>query len=210
MIGQVDAVLLARDDAKRHYQMSAPFLKAGLPVYIDKPLAFNVATAKKIFALEKYPGQIFTGSAMAYAKEFQLTDAMRKKLGRIRSVEAFVMKDWAKYSVHIIDPVLKIIGDQGKIKKLAGRRQGEIVKVDVGWQSGVVASFSALGETKEPVRICVHAEKASREMVFIDTFSAFKAALERFVHIVLKKERAPSQESILKTVKIIEGGMAYV
>src|SRR5262245_55146653 len=35
MIGEVDGVLLARDDAERHYEMAAPFLDTGLPVYID-------------------------------------------------------------------------------------------------------------------------------------------------------------------------------
>src|SRR3972149_10802337 len=39
MIGDVDGILLARHDAETHIDFAAPFLEAGLPVYIEKPLA---------------------------------------------------------------------------------------------------------------------------------------------------------------------------
>jgi len=42
MIGQVDGILLARDDSETHYELAAPFLKAGLPVYIDKPVCLSI------------------------------------------------------------------------------------------------------------------------------------------------------------------------
>ena len=41
MIGEIDALLLARDDAHNHLQFAAPFLRAGIPVYIDKPIALS-------------------------------------------------------------------------------------------------------------------------------------------------------------------------
>ncbi len=63
MIAQVDAVLLARDDVETHYEYAAPFLKAGLPIYIDKPIALTLDELDKIYKLEQYPGQIFTCSA---------------------------------------------------------------------------------------------------------------------------------------------------
>ena len=40
MLGEVDAILLARDDAENHVAMAKPFLEAGLPIFIDKPLGF--------------------------------------------------------------------------------------------------------------------------------------------------------------------------
>ena len=46
MIGAVDAVLLARDDAENHATFALPFLNAGIPIYIDKPLAYSVDAAK--------------------------------------------------------------------------------------------------------------------------------------------------------------------
>ena len=65
MIGHVDAVLLARDDYQNHVTYAAPFLKAGVPIYIDKPLANSVAAAEHLYAQETVEGQIFTCSAFA-------------------------------------------------------------------------------------------------------------------------------------------------
>jgi predicted dehydrogenase len=42
MLGEVDAVIIARDDAETHLEMARPFLEAGLPVFIDKPLSLNL------------------------------------------------------------------------------------------------------------------------------------------------------------------------
>ncbi len=78
MIGKVDAVLLARDDAENHLKMSRPFLLAGLPIFIDKPLAYSLKEAKEILDLQQFENQIFTCSSLRYAKEFQLTEAKKK------------------------------------------------------------------------------------------------------------------------------------
>lgn len=37
MIGKIDALLLARDDAENHMKYAKDFLDAGIPIYIDKP-----------------------------------------------------------------------------------------------------------------------------------------------------------------------------
>jgi len=106
MIGQVDGVLLARDDAENHLQMSRPFLEAGLPVFIDKPIALNRHDLDAILALEQYPGQVFSCSAIRYAQELQVTHDDQEQLGTIRFVYACTPKEWNTYAVHIIEPVM--------------------------------------------------------------------------------------------------------
>ena len=54
MIGKIDGLLLARDDAENHLNIVAPFLKAGIPVFIDKPIALNIDSLDAIYDLEKY------------------------------------------------------------------------------------------------------------------------------------------------------------
>ena len=41
MVGSVDAVMLSRDDPENHVAMAKPFIDAGIPIFIDKPLASN-------------------------------------------------------------------------------------------------------------------------------------------------------------------------
>ena len=41
MIGKVDAVIIATDIGSEHVRRAKPFLDAGLPIFIDKPLCDN-------------------------------------------------------------------------------------------------------------------------------------------------------------------------
>ncbi len=206
MIGKVDAILLARDDSENHYKISKPFIEAGLPIYIDKPLATTINVAKKIFNLEKYSGQVFSCSALSYAKEFQITEQTKKQIGRIRHIDAIVMKDWKKYGIHIIEPVLKIIGDQEKIKQINVMGKGDHKIVVVKWTNQLTTTFTTLGKLPTPITIRIFGEKKHVKLEFKDTFFAFKKALQTFVNIVQKKENPIPKEFTLNVIKTIEKG----
>jgi hypothetical protein len=206
LIGNVDGILLARDDAENHYKMSKPFLEAGLPVYIDKPLAFSINEADSIYNSEKYSGQIFTCSAISYAKEFQITEKILKKTGDISYIEACVMKDWDKYGIHIIEPVLKMLDKNDKIKNITSSFYNKKNTVTVNWESGIITNFKTLYDSKCPIKITIYGKLGYKELVFNDTFSAFKSALQDFVDIIKNKKPNLSKSISIKAVEIIERG----
>lgn len=206
MVNKVDAVLLARDDAENHYDMALPFLKKGLPIYIDKPLAYDCTLAKKIFNAQKFPGQIFTCSALRYAKEFRKMRDIDKKLGDIHLVEAFVMKSWKKYSVHIIDPVVFYLFKNSKIEQAMAFNYDKVSKVVLGWDNGITSAFTSLGNMNAPIEIKIYCEEGTINIKFKDTFEAFKGALKDFVDRVMNK-KFKDDEVIMKIVSIIEKGV---
>src|SRR5690554_2484576 len=104
MIREVDGILLARDDAENHPDMALPIISAGIPVFIDKPLALSIKDAEIMYAAEKYRGQIYSCSSLRFAKELELTESDLKKIGKVKFVEARTPKSWEKYAVHLIDP----------------------------------------------------------------------------------------------------------
>ena len=206
LIGKVDGILLARDDVELHYEISAPFLKAGLPIYIDKPLAISVEAAEKIYSLQQYKGQIFTCTALRYAKELQLTSDDLSQIGEIRYIDACVMKSWDRYGVHIIEPVLKIIGNQGKSTDIKNSKRDDRKIVTISWESGLQATFKALGSAYTPIVIRIFGSNGFKELVFSDTFYAFKQTLKTFVDVILKYKKPIPKNFVLNVVKIIEEG----
>lgn len=50
MIGQVDGVLCVWRHGGKHLPDTLPFLKAGIPAFVDKPLACSVADARQLIA----------------------------------------------------------------------------------------------------------------------------------------------------------------
>ena len=117
-----------------------------------------------------------------------------------------VMKDWSKYGVHIIEPVLRIVGDQGEMNSVTATRTGDVRKVAVRWESGLVTRFTTMGQHATPIKIRLVGEKGSKDLVFQDTYAAFKAALTAFVESVRKREAAVKKEFVSKVVQVIEEG----
>ncbi len=209
MIGLVDAILLARDDPENHKEMSRPFLEAGVPIYIDKPLAISVAEAEKIYSFQKYDGQLFTCSALGFANEFDPKNIDINSLGKLKQVKATIMKDWQKYGVHIIEPVLNIIGDQGVVKTVEVTHRSDTRTVNIIWESGLITNFATTGNNQSPLEITLEGTNGFKTVSFEDTYSAFKNALEAFIHAV-RTRQSVSQEFVMKVIDIIEKGESGV
>ncbi|PIY79912.1 MAG: hypothetical protein COY81_00270 [Candidatus Pacebacteria bacterium CG_4_10_14_0_8_um_filter_43_12] len=206
MIGQVDGILLARDDAENHLMFAKPFLEAGLPIYIDKPLAYDTKTAQKLFNLQQYKHQLFTASALAYSPEFILDSSQRAALGKIITINAVVIKDWLRYGVHVIEPVLKMINWQQPIQKVSVTSTKLTKVVTVAWQDGLVTTFQVLGDSSAPITIDLIGKDQSIRLVHTDTFTAFKNSLQHFIKSISKQNFPPSQEFVMQVINVIEQG----
>ncbi|TVT58090.1 MAG: hypothetical protein FHK82_05090 [Sedimenticola thiotaurini] len=206
MVGQVDAILLARDDAERHAEFALTFIEAGLPVYIDKPLALSVAEARVMLAAQKYTGQLFTCSALRYASEFCLSGEDRAVLGPIRQIYAMTPKDWDKYAVHVIEPSLLQVKDRGAVIQTEVLHTGDSTTLAATFSSGLQLHVTALGRANGPLSLKLIGENGWKEMFFQDAFLAFKSALEDFITGVTKREERIAPEFVLEVVGLIEAG----
>jgi GFO/IDH/MocA oxidoreductase family protein len=206
LIGQVDAVLLARDDGKNHLSFAKPFLEVGLPIYIDKPVCLELDELDRLYALQQYPGQIFSCSALRYAREFQLTDAEKIALGPLTQIQAMIPKDWERYAVHVIEPLLALAGEQGCLISSQQWLQGETCTNHYLWESGFQATVSTMGAAACPLSLRVIGENGWKDLFFEDAFYAFKEALNDFVNGVIAKDERTAPLFMHRVVEMIELG----
>lgn len=205
MIDAVDGVLLARDDPESRLSMSLPFIKAGIPVYIDKPISTDINSLMTILEHEKYPGQIFSCSALRYAEEFNLTQSELHELGTIKYIEAITSKSWEKYGVHIIEPVLNLLSLSGEEAEVQAIKFNDMRHVIAHWPS-VTVKFSTLGHLPTPIVIRLYGTKGFRELEFKNTFAAFKKAIEMFVEGFMSKKYMIPHNQMRSVVTLIEKG----
>jgi hypothetical protein len=210
MVTEVDAVLLARDDAENHFEMAKPFLQAGLPVFIDKPLAYTLTEARRIIECEKYPGQLFTCSSFRFSKDLSLSPSQRSQLGTIQHVIGHVPKDWKKYSIHIIDPVLMNLGDVGDVIKFQRWAIQGRTTLSVLWASGVQGTFFNFEAGAAPIKIQFIGSHGAEELIFKDTFQAFKSSLEQFILSVVEKRRIIPLQQTYAAIDLIEKGLEEI
>ena len=205
MLGEIDAVLLARDDAENHLKMARPFLLAGLPIYIDKPVALTMDDLESMLALQQKPGQLFSCSALRWAREFNVA-LHCQEIGPIRHIQATTPKGWSKYAVHVLDPILEQLGLFDAPAEVV--RVSDIPEVVLVRWKDCTATITCTGALPSDIRMQVFGNGGSRELVFVDTFAAFREALLRFVAAAQGTASGTAPNELRALVRILEMGLA--
>lgn len=94
--GEVDGVLVATPGST-HAKVALPFIKQGLPVFIEKPMTTSLKDAKILQAAAKKSGEnIFVGHLHLYNPAFLKAKELIRKAGRIRYA-AFEGMNWGPF-----------------------------------------------------------------------------------------------------------------
>lgn len=71
-LGKVDAVIITARHGDLHYEYAMPYLKAGVPMFVDKPFAVKVENAKEMIETAKQTGaNICGGSSLKFLEELK-------------------------------------------------------------------------------------------------------------------------------------------
>ena len=208
MIGAVDGLLLARDDAENHARFATPFLQAGIPVYVDKLPALTVADFERLLSAQKRSGLVFSGSALHFAHELSLDATSRREIGPIRHIFGITPKSWDRYAIHVIEPAMLLLGDAGKVTNARNWSGGSASGLDVVFENGAQAHFAALGDVNAPISLRVIGETGWRDLIFTDSFACFRAALSEFVGGILDGHSRSDVDFLRGIVGLVERGRA--
>lgn len=202
----VDAVLLARDDAENHIRFASRALQMGKPVFIDKPIALSPDKFEEIVALQAVDGLIFTCSALTFSPDFsQLRDVRPGDVSRVRSRAP---KDWARYGMHAIEPVIASVWRRVEGQKWrVARTPTNPSSVSVSYEDGLALEFTCTGLSDTAFQIAVtYRDGTSFELVHQDTFTAFKAALELFLGGVREGQSPTNMAMVAHCVSLLKAG----
>jgi predicted dehydrogenase len=205
VIGHVDAVIIATDIGGEHVERARPFIEAGLPVFIDKPLTDN-APDLKIFQDWVASGKrIMSSSSMRYAKEFMPYRHSTRELGDLRFVSITTPKSWEAYGIHALEGIYPILGPGFISARNTGTINRNIVhlKHTCGADVIVVASSDMYGAFG-CLQLCGTAGKV--QLSSSDSFFSFKAQLEAFIGYLLTGEYPfPFSETVELMQLVIAG-----
>ncbi len=180
VIGHVDAVVIATDDGSEHVERARPFVDAGLPVFIDKPLADNRPDLDTFVDWVDRGKPIMSSSCMRYAKEFLPYRRSTHDLGSLRFISITTPKTWERYGIHALEAIYPILGPGFLSLRNTGDARRNVVhlKHRSGADAIVVASADMVGAFG-CLQLCGTAGHA--QVAFADTFYAFKTQLESFI-----------------------------
>lgn len=181
VIDSVDAVIIPTDIGHEHVERARPFIEAGLPVFIDKPLTDNVADLRQFIRWHEEGRPLLSTSCMRYAREFEDLRTHLGNVGEPRLVTVTMIKSWERYGIHALEAVYGLLPPGGWLSVTnTGTADRNIVHathasgVDV-----VLAIITDLGGSFGHVRVAGTA--GHLEAGLEDTFTAFKSQLVTFV-----------------------------
>lgn len=128
LAGMVDAVILHGADWDVHVDRAIPFLEAGKPVLIDKPIVGKLRDVHRLLSLQqKHPDAlIMGGSSVRFAEEVAALKAEKEAFGQISCAFASGPNDFFSYGIHTVEMFQGFFGTGVKSVRYLGSNGGEL------------------------------------------------------------------------------------
>lgn len=191
MAKEVDAVILARDDSAEHVSMSKTFFAAGIPVFIDKPLASNREDLEW-FAEQERSGKMFMScSSMRYSNECKTAKTEIASLGEVLLATCVGKKDWIKYGVHLLEGLFALLDDPKPVSvRHLGKSDKDIVHIE--FAGGVQATLHLFMDITPTFQISLYGKSGWKLVDIRNSYSMFRDTIIEFLRAVADgKSRIP-------------------
>ncbi|AWO02155.1 oxidoreductase [Chitinophaga alhagiae] len=200
MVSEVDAVILARDDPHQHVQMAHPFIEAGIPLFVDKPLAATIEDLKWFRQAVQAGKKLMSCSSMRYAAECRTAKTELPGLGNISFVSAVGKKDWLKYGVHMLEALFFLLDDPRPVRvKHIGT--AEKASVQVRFESGIHAMVHLIDDISPTFQLHVYGKQHWKFIDIRNSYAMFRQNIQSFLQFV---ETGVSPIEFYKTDQIIQ------
>lgn len=164
---KVDGILLESVDGRPHLEQAKPVIAAGLPLFIDKPVADDLEDAIEIFRLAKeHNVPCWSSSSFRFGKG--IVDARENKaLGEIVGCDVFGSSSWAEhhpdlylYGVHAVEALFTVMGPGCQTVRRVKTDKGTDMVIGI-WEGGRIGTFRDLRGGKPPATAIIHGSKGS-------------------------------------------------
>jgi predicted dehydrogenase len=209
LIGNVDAVLIPTDKGWEHVDRARPFIEAGLPVFIDKPLADREDHLDQFIQWHREGKAVLSTAMMRYCREFSRCQARLHEVGELRLVILTIAKSWERYGIHALEGVYRFLEPGGWLSvantgtdkaNMIHIRHASAVDVLIPTVDDMFGGFGCLR---------LIGTKSALDAQFTDgsRFFSFKSQLTDFVGY-LRTGRAPVPfEHTVEIVKMVIAGI---
>lgn len=209
MIGMVDAAFVVFRHGGLHYRYVRPFIEAGIPAFVDKPLACSAADAKRILALAKRKKVLLTSySTVRWAKGTQELISKCAELGGARSGVFACPSDPTSeyggihfYAIHAVESMQQVMGTG--VVEVTARQSGKNTVAAVSYGDGRTATLHLLADSKHGFYATAFCKEGVAGGV-LDISDCYVAGLTRILKMLRTGQRPLSDEQMLEPVRVLD------
>ena len=179
-----------------------PFLEAGLPVFVDKPLSVEVSELR---AFKPYleSGQLMSCSGMRYSRELDEPRADLAAYGRLKLIRGAIVLSWENYGVHLLEAILAVTpAHPVSVRMLPAEHASAVVRLD----DGVLLQIDALGECARTFHVEFFGTQRTGSFDITDNFSMFRRMLWQFAESIRTGRPAIPSDRTLEIMRVLIAG----
>lgn len=209
MLGKIDALIVDHRHGKYHLEPAIPFIKAGIPTFIDKPFCYRVTEGKEFLALARSVGTpVSSWSTSAYTDGTLDIKKQLESFEKVNHIVSYGPVDiesiWGGvffYGVHIVDQLLCFFGDN--VEKVRVSRNGKNASADICFGNGTLATliflnstyaFATYAETKKGIiELKSRVNETDPPKCYVDIVEMFRT-----------RKEPRSHQSLLYSVAVLE------
>lgn len=212
LAAEVDIGFVQGCDWDRHLRFAELFLRAGKPVFIDKPIVGNLRDCLALEALAREGAVIYGSSSLRYADEVTAIAGLpAEERGEIVHVTATVGVDEFNYAIHAVETVMGFLGPcaKGVSTAFLGREESHGAVLEsyrVRFADGAAAEYHINLSSWQPSTATVMTTKTTY-CVSIDAGKAYGTMLDAVCDAAEGKgNRLAPVESLTESIKIMLAG----
>lgn len=211
MAKNIDIAFIQSCNWDNHLNQAMPFIEAGVPVFIDKPLAGNLADVKEFERLDAEGKVILGTSAMRYTYEHESFFAIpEEERGNIIHISVMVGVDEFNYAIHAVESIMGFIGD---VRPVSTRYLGTNTVGDVPcdsyyvlFENGVSACYHICKKGWQPSTALVMTSKTSFAYK-IDSNKVYEAMLKQVcAYMAGRENKLATVTQMTDSIKLMLAG----
>lgn len=209
MMGRIDALIVDHRHAKYHLEAATPFVKAGIPAFIDKPFCYRIAEGKAFLQMARESGTpVSSYSSLAYSES---TFDLKKQVRNIEEIHSVIRTGPVDldseyggvffYGVHLVQPLLNIFGED--VEQVRISRNGGNGNASLKFSSGLFATLifkskargweTFVETSKNLIELKPRVQESDPPISYVDMVEMFRTGKEPRSH-----------QSMLNCVSVLE------
>ena len=209
MAKDVDIAFIHDCNWEKHIEHAMPFIEAGKPVFLDKPIVGNLKDCYKIEELVKKGAKILGSSSVRYAFDIE---ELKKKISANGETIATVFGtsgvDEFNYGVHIMEGIHNLLGAGVYSTKYLGASRNGAKPAEqylVKWNNGIQVIYQVQTGQWQAFHLVVTTDKAIHH-IQVDSTQIYLALLKRIEAFLKENKPLAPIEELTETVKIYLAG----
>jgi len=207
-IGSVDGVLVVDDTGggASHAELARPYLEAGIPTFVDKPMTTVYADAAELFSVAERTGTpLLSCSALRFAVELDAARETLAAIGPLSSVVSVGPGDWYYYGVHAVELLGAVVGTGATSVTRHAYAERDVAVIP--YENGPIAVVETLRDASYVFELTAYGANGHFSFTVDDASGFYTNTMRQVVRMIETGQSPLAAAQTLEVLGILQAGV---